>query len=208
MQKRVMQGWPFTPEEREQILHYCDERRRRAACACCRTCCRTSIWTSRCITANSPPRPRSWSTAACRSTWRCSRSSPTRTTWRTVRDAMVPAIDAQYGVYVRNAAGDWSFNMELFAAYLEREGIALAAARDRQAQHAAQDLRGHEQGLAAARRAAAAALRARQDAQDQAGGRRTTAAIARCCGRSRPRPRARSRRPRSGFSRRRCGCGR
>ena len=35
-----------------------------------------------------------------------------------VRDAMVPAIDAKYGVYVRDAAGDWSFNMERFVAYL------------------------------------------------------------------------------------------
>ena len=24
MQKRIMQGWPFTPEERQQILHYCE----------------------------------------------------------------------------------------------------------------------------------------------------------------------------------------
>jgi hypothetical protein len=45
-------------------------------------------------------------------------------TWCAVRDAMVPAIDAQYGVYVRNAAGDWSFNMERFAAYLARERLA------------------------------------------------------------------------------------
>jgi DNA polymerase-1 len=36
---------------------------------------------------------------------------------------MVPAIDAKYGVYIRDAAGDWSFNMERFAAYLAREGI-------------------------------------------------------------------------------------
>ena len=43
--------------------------------------------------------------------------------WRDVRDAMVPAIDAKYGVYVRDAAGDWSFNQERFAAYLAREGI-------------------------------------------------------------------------------------
>jgi hypothetical protein len=28
-------------------------------------------------------------------------------TWNAVRDAMVPAIDAQYGVYVRNTAGEW-----------------------------------------------------------------------------------------------------
>jgi hypothetical protein len=44
-------------------------------------------------------------------------------TWCAVRDAMVPIIDAQYGVYVRNAGGDWAFNHERFAAYLEREGI-------------------------------------------------------------------------------------
>ncbi len=43
--------------------------------------------------------------------------------WRAVRDAMVPEIDAQYGVYVRDKAGDWHFNMEKFAAYLAREGI-------------------------------------------------------------------------------------
>jgi DNA polymerase-1 len=45
-------------------------------------------------------------------------------TWRALRDAMVPAIDAQYGVYVRDSAGNWSFNMEKFDKYLEREGIA------------------------------------------------------------------------------------
>jgi DNA polymerase-1 len=46
-----------------------------------------------------------------------------KNTWRMVRDAMVPAIDARYGVYVRNAAGDWTFNMEKFEAYLKREGL-------------------------------------------------------------------------------------
>ena len=44
-------------------------------------------------------------------------------TWRAVRDAAVPAIDVQYGVYVRNAVGDWTFNTESFAAYLGRERI-------------------------------------------------------------------------------------
>ena len=42
--------------------------------------------------------------------------------WTEVRDAMVPAIDAQYGVYVKDAGG-WHFNMERFEAYLQREGI-------------------------------------------------------------------------------------
>ena len=56
-------------------------------------------------------------------------------TWRGVRDAMVPAIDAQYGVYVRNAAGNWTFSMERFEAYLARGGNrGWPLARDRQAQ--------------------------------------------------------------------------
>ena len=36
---------------------------------------------------------------------------------------MVLAIDAKYGVYVRDAAGAWHFNMERIAAYGAREGI-------------------------------------------------------------------------------------
>ena len=47
-----------------------------------------------------------------------------KNTWRALRDAMVPVIDAQYVVYVRNSAGNWTFNMEHFAAYLSREGIS------------------------------------------------------------------------------------
>jgi DNA polymerase-1 len=43
--------------------------------------------------------------------------------WRYVRDAMVPMIDAQYGVYVKGADGDWHFNMERFEAYCAREEI-------------------------------------------------------------------------------------
>ena len=43
--------------------------------------------------------------------------------WSFVRDALVPEIDAQYGVYVRDSTGNWTFNMERFAAYLAREGI-------------------------------------------------------------------------------------
>jgi DNA polymerase-1 len=43
--------------------------------------------------------------------------------WRLVRDEMVPAVDAQYGVFVRNAAGDWVFSWDRWVAYLKREGI-------------------------------------------------------------------------------------
>jgi DNA polymerase family A len=44
--------------------------------------------------------------------------------WSAVRDAMVPVIDAQYGVYVQDKAGDWHFNQKLFATYIERQGIS------------------------------------------------------------------------------------
>ena len=44
--------------------------------------------------------------------------------WAYARDAMVPSVDAAYGVYVYDdASGDWEFSMERFAAYLERERI-------------------------------------------------------------------------------------
>ncbi len=43
--------------------------------------------------------------------------------WRYVRDAMVPTIDAAYGVYIKGPDGDWHFSMELFERYLERTGI-------------------------------------------------------------------------------------
>src|SRR4029077_11116443 len=42
---------------------------------------------------------------------------------RYVRNAMVPIIDADYGVYVKGPDGDWHFSLEYFGKYLEREGI-------------------------------------------------------------------------------------
>jgi DNA polymerase family A len=43
--------------------------------------------------------------------------------WRAVRDNLVPKLNASYQVYVRNAVGDWVFNLALFEAYCAREGI-------------------------------------------------------------------------------------
>ena len=88
-----------------------------------------------------------------------------------MRDAMVPEIDAHYGVYVLGRDGEWHFNMELFAAYLKRNGIEWPRTERGTLSTQAQDVRGHEQGPSAAGEPAAAPARARQDAQDQAGGR-------------------------------------
>jgi DNA polymerase I len=43
--------------------------------------------------------------------------------WAYVRDAMVPELDREYGVYKRDKNGEWHFSRELFEAYLIREGI-------------------------------------------------------------------------------------
>ena len=59
MQKRIMQGWPFTPEERHQILLYCDsdvDALRRLLPQ--HSAEIDSISASRSITANLPPCPR------------------------------------------------------------------------------------------------------------------------------------------------------
>ena len=211
MQKRIMQGWPFTPEEQRADSGLLRRRRRRPA---------------------PPAAARSWQMPefdlgvalyhgefAAVSALMEHHGVPIdmeifpqladKDIWRAVRDAMVPAIDAQYGVYVRDAAGDWTFNMERFAAYLDaRRHRRLAAARNRQAQHEAQDLRGHvARAVRSSRSCASYATRATRCARSSWRS-APTAAIARCCGRSRPRHRARSRRRRSGSSRRRCGCAR
>ncbi|WP_426609321.1 DNA polymerase [Bradyrhizobium sp. McL0616] len=43
--------------------------------------------------------------------------------WAFARDALVPKIDAQYGVYVKGQDDDWHFNVAGFEDYLERAGI-------------------------------------------------------------------------------------
>ena len=58
MQKRIMQGWPFTPEERRQILLYCESDVDALRRLLPRILPEHSISTSRSITANSPPCPR------------------------------------------------------------------------------------------------------------------------------------------------------
>ena len=55
MQKRIMQGWPFTPEEREQILNYCDSDVDALKRLLPHMLSATLISASRCTTANLPP---------------------------------------------------------------------------------------------------------------------------------------------------------
>jgi hypothetical protein len=43
--------------------------------------------------------------------------------WNFVRDAMTPEIDKQYGVYVKDAKGEWHFSLDKFERYLDSHGI-------------------------------------------------------------------------------------
>ena len=117
-----MQGWPFTPEERERILRYCASD----VGALERLLRRILPEIDLGVTLHHGE----FAAASALMEHRgvpidmgVFRQLADNDTWRAVRDAMVPTIDAQYGVYVRNAAGDWTFNTERFEAYLAREGI-------------------------------------------------------------------------------------
>jgi hypothetical protein len=123
MRKRIMRGWPFTPEEREKILRYCvsdvDE---------------TVALLTRMLPDFDLDIALHWGEFVSVLAKMEHRGVPIdmdifpqladEHAWAFVRDAMVPEIDSRYGVYVKDKQGDWHFSMEKFAQYLEREGIA------------------------------------------------------------------------------------
>ena len=130
MQKRIMQGWPFTAEEREEILRYCasDVDALYAAAGPHAAGDRAA--------GRSPPRRvrRCFGAHGARGVPIDMEIFPQLAdphAWRYVRDAMVPMIDADYGVYVKGPDGDWHFSMEYFGKYLEREGITWPTNRER-----------------------------------------------------------------------------
>jgi DNA polymerase I len=123
MRKRIMQGWPFTAEEIIEILYYCA----------------TDVFSVAELLPKLLPFI-NLKIALYRGEWVAvsaameHRGVPidmeifprlaNKKTWSALRDAMVPVIDAAYGVYVKAKTGEWSSSKKLFAAYLERRGIA------------------------------------------------------------------------------------
>jgi hypothetical protein len=122
MRKRIMQGWPFAPEEILKILDYCE----------------SDVDSLEALLPQMLPiisRPhalyRGESVAVLAAIEH--RGVPIdmdifsgladKKTWNALRDEMVPAIDAAYGVYVKNKAGEWTFSKKLFADYCTREGV-------------------------------------------------------------------------------------
>jgi DNA polymerase-1 len=122
MQQRIMQGWPFTAQEREQILIYCAGDVDMLAQALPRILPQIdldiALYHGEFVKVSAQMEHRGVPIDTAIS----SRLAEPKI-WREIRDEMVPVIDAQYGVYARNAAGDWTFSMERFGAYLKREGI-------------------------------------------------------------------------------------
>ncbi len=124
MQKRVMAGWPFTTQEREQILAYCLSDVEALQSLLPKILAdpdfdlAVALYHGESVAAlasmqhHGVPIDMPVFTALT-----------DKVAWREIRDAMVPAIDARYGVYVRQANGDWSFDMERFGAYLVRQGM-------------------------------------------------------------------------------------
>jgi DNA polymerase I len=123
MRKRILQGWPFTAEELERILEYC------ASDVLALGQLLPKMLPS--IELDLALHRGEFTGVACAHMER--RGVPIdmeifpdlqeKRAWAFIRDAMVPMIDKQYGVYIKDKDGEWHFNIELFEAYLRREGI-------------------------------------------------------------------------------------
>jgi hypothetical protein len=122
MRERILQGWPYSAEEREEILRYCASDAEAMVSLLSKMLPEIDL-----------------ATALHRGEWAAvsaimeHRGVPVdqeicphlldKRTWTLIRDDMVPIIDATYGVYVRNNMGTWSFNVALFEGYCADAGI-------------------------------------------------------------------------------------
>ena len=110
MRARIMQGWPFSPEEHEQILNYCASDIDALAALLSKLLPLIDLETAM-----------HWSEFAAVSALMEHRGVPIdmgifpqlqdERAWAFVRDAIVPQVDAQYGVYVKGEDGDWHFSI-------------------------------------------------------------------------------------------------
>jgi DNA polymerase I len=124
MHKRIMQGWPFTAEEQEEILAYCLSDAEALKLLLPKILAALdfdldiALYHGEAIAVLAKMQHR-----GVPIDMEVFTKLADKEIWRDVRDAMVPVIDAQYGIYVRGSGGDWTFDMERFGAYLAREGI-------------------------------------------------------------------------------------
>jgi hypothetical protein len=128
MRERIMRGWPFTIDEREQILKYCAED----VAALCELLPKLVPQIDLPIALH-----RGESVAAL------ARSEyygvpidmdvfgqlADQKTWRELRDSLVPGVDVG-GIYVRDKAGVWHWNNARFEEWTRSEGITWPRKED------------------------------------------------------------------------------
>ena len=123
LRRRIMQGWPFTAEERADILRYCASDVDAMVQLLPRLLPHIDMPIALYRGAFVAVSARMEHAGVPIDMENFPQLADTEA-WRFARDAMVPEIDAAYGVYVRGQDGDWHFSMERFASYLERNNIA------------------------------------------------------------------------------------
>jgi len=121
MRERIMKGWPFTAEEREQILNYCAE----------------DVEMLRQLLFKLLPHidlpialhRDEFVAALARSEhvgvpidMEIFSQLADKKTWREMRDSMVPLVDV-HGIYVRDKLGEWHWNNARFEELVASEGI-------------------------------------------------------------------------------------
>jgi DNA polymerase I len=123
MRDRIMQGWPFTVEEQQKILLYVDgdveAMVRLLPKMLPEIDLDIALQRGEVVAASARMEH-----LGVPMDMEILPQLTNKRAWNAVRDALVPVIDAAYGVYVRNQAGDWSFSMDNFTDYLKRENIA------------------------------------------------------------------------------------
>jgi DNA polymerase I len=122
MHKRILEGWPFTQDEKAKIQRYNVDDAKALLLLLPKIIPEIDLGTAL-----------YWGEFAAVSAMMEHNGVPLDMTiqplladkkiWSAVRDDMVPTVDADYNVYVRNAAGDWVFSTERWIAYLKREGL-------------------------------------------------------------------------------------
>ena len=198
MRDRILKGWPFTVEEREQILDYCAEDvealRQLLLALLPKINLPIALHRGEAVAALArmehvgvPIDSEIFSQLA------------DKTTWREIRDSMVPLVD-MHGIYIHDKHG-WHFNIERFDQWTVSEGMQWP----RKEETGKLDLRRKTFESMAKAYPAVEPLRQLRYIRDKL--RTIQLSVghdnrnARCCGRSRRRPRARNRRRNTGSSR-------
>jgi hypothetical protein len=124
MRERILQGPPYSPEERKKILDYCWTDVDETTALLLKLLAEPEFSLATAL---------HWGEFVAVSALMEHRGIPLdkdiapqlidKRAWAFIRDLVVPKIDAQYGVYLQDKAGDWHFSVERFEALCVGLGI-------------------------------------------------------------------------------------